>query len=267
MYSRTIKSCSLPYAWQQAVKYVRKSPQRIKFGGGTEIKHARDSQIQIILDNHGIEDALKHIVHPSDPFCIGKNGNPSEERINAYIKEYSKEYDASKFSYTYYDELSKFEVGRSYESGCSNSINFSYINLINKLRNGLEFQVKSNLPSNRNVVTLLNNAKWDMLSSMPCWNILWIRFEKIDDNGVAWVSIATWYRSHDLTDAWESNFIAQVTFIQKEILDPLNAKILYWHESNASLHIYEHNLDIANNIKTISLSPQLTQLQARYDYD
>ncbi len=258
MYAKTIKSCSLPYAWQQAVKFVRKSPQIIKFGGGTEIKHARDSQLQIILDNHAIEDALKHIVHPSDPFCTDKNGNPSEERINAYINEYGKDYDASKFSYTYYDELT---------SGFENYDYSENLNLIDKLRDGLKFQIDSNLPSNRNVVTLLNNAKWDMSSSMPCWNILWIRFERIDSDGTVWVSVATWYRSHDLTDAWESNFIAQVTFIQREILDELNAKILYWHESNASLHIYEHNLDMANNIKTISLSPQLTQLQARYDHD
>lgn len=255
MYARTIKSCSLPYAWQQAVKYVRKSPEIIRFGGGTEIKHARDSKVQIILDNHAIEDAFRHTVHPSDSFCTDKNGNPSEERINTYIREYTKEYDASNFTYTYYDEL---------VNGFENE--YGHINLINKLKNGLKFQIGSNLPSNRNVVTLLNNGKWDMLSSMPCWNILWIRFEKYED-GIVWVSVATWYRSHDLTDAWESNFIAQVTFIQKEILDPLNAKILYWHESNASLHIYEHNLDMANNIKTISLSPQLTQLQARYDHD
>lgn len=106
-----------------------------------------------------------------------------------------------------------------------------------------------------------------MLTSTPCWNILWIRLEKIDEDGTVWVSISTWYRSHDLTDAWESNFIAQVTFIVNEILNPLNAKILFWHESNASLHIYEHNIPMSMKIKEISVSPMLLNLQKKYDLE
>lgn len=263
MHSKTIKTCSLPYGWQEMVKYVRESKHIIEFGGGTEIKHAHDSQVQILLDNHAINDALNHVVHPSDPFCTDKNGNPSEERIMAYINEYNKDYDASKFDYTYYDELTKgFEISPCTDNEIDNTI---YLNLIKKLINGLIFQIDNKLPSNRNVVTLLNNIKWNMMTSTPCWNILWIRLERIDPDGTVWVSIATWYRSHDLTDAWESNFIAQVTFIQKEILDPLNAKILFWHESNASLHIYEHNIPMAMTIEEISVSPMLVNLQKKYD--
>ncbi len=263
MHSKTIKSCSLAYAWQEAVKFVRESKQRIQFGGGTEVKHALDSQVQIILDKHAIEDALLHKVHPSDPFCTDKDGNPSENRIMAYVNEYNKDYDASKFTYTYYVELTKgFELSPCTDNEIDNTI---YLDLIKKLRNGLKFQIDNKLPSNRNVVTLLNNSKWGMMDSLPCWNILWIRLDHIDDEGIVWVSVSTWYRSHDLTDAWESNFIAQVTFIQKEILDPLNARILEWHESNASLHIYEHNLPMANKIKEINVSPQLRQLQEKYN--
>lgn len=259
-HAKTIKSCSLPYAWQEAVLYVAKSPQDITFGGGSEIKHAHDSQVSILLDNNAIQDALNFRVHPSDPFCSDKNGNPSIERIKAYIKEYEESYDASKFSYTYYNELTKGFYNESL-----NDFGSKYLNLIKKLQYGLDFQISSNLPSNRNVVTLLNNTKWDMLSSLPCWNMLGIRLEYIDSEGTPWVSISTWYRSHDLTDAWESNFIAQVHFIIRDILEPLNAKILYWHEDNASLHIYNHNLDIAKSLKIISVSPQLSQLQKLYN--
>ncbi len=259
MHAKMIKTCSLPYGWQEMVKFVRKSPHIIEFGGGNEIKHALDSQVQIILDHHAIDDALNHIVHPSDPFCTDKDGNPSENRIMAYVNEYDKNFDSSKFVYTYYGEMINGKV-----------------NLINKLKDGLKFQIESTytdnngniikgLPSNRNVVSLLDNAKWSMLDSLPCWNILWIRLEKINEDGTVWVSISTWYRSHDLTDAWESNFVAQVTFIVNEILKPLNAKILFWHESNASLHIYKHNLDMAMKIKEISVNPNLIMLQKKYD--
>ena len=257
MHSKTIKTCSLAYGWQEMVKYVRESKHIIEFGGGTEIKHAHDSQVQILLDNHAINDALNHVVHPSDPFCTDKNGNPSEERIMAYINEYRYDFDASKFDYTYYYELTR---GMERQTGC-------ILNLISKLKDGLKFQIDNKLPSNRNVVTLLDNTKWNMMTSTPCWNILWIRLERIDSDGTVWVSISTWYRSHDLTDAWESNFIAQVTFIVKEILEPLNAKILFWHESNASLHIYEHNLPMAMKIKEISVSSNLVMLQKKYDSD
>jgi hypothetical protein len=274
MYSKIIKTCSLPYGWQEAVKFVRESKHELIFGGVPEVKYALDSQVQIILDNHAIEDALKHIVHPSDPFCTDSNGNPSENRIMTYVDEYNKKFDATKFSYTYYGELTKNFI-RS--SRTDNEIdNTIYVNLISKLREGLRFQIESTyvnkdgriikgLPSNRNVITLLDNTKWGMMDSLPCWNILWIRLERIDENGVAWVSVNTWYRSHDLTDAWESNFIAQVTMVVKEILEPLNAKILYWKEDNASLHIYRHNLDLANKIKIISVSPYLINLQKKYE--
>lgn len=258
MHAKTIKTCSLPYGWQEMVKFVRKSPQRIQFGGGTETKHALDSQLQIILDNRAIEDALKHIVHPSDPFCSDSNGKVSENKIMKYIEEYTKEFDAREFSYTYYQELTKGFIDRKVNE-------YVYFDQIHNLKEGLKKQINENLSSNRNIAVLYNPLKWNMNSSSPCWNTLWIRFERKDQDETIWVSICTFYRSHDLTDAWESNFIAQVTFIQKEILDPLNAKILYWHESNASLHIYEHNLPTAMKIKEISVSPQLRSLQEKYN--
>jgi len=257
MYSKTIIDTSFPKAWERAVEFIKKSNHRITFGGGLEVKHAVDSSVTVILDNNAINDALKHIVHPSDSFCTDRYGNPSEDRICAYIKEYDKDFDYTKFVYTYYGEMVNGKT-----------------NLINKLKDGLMFQIESTytdkngniikgLPSNRNVVTLLNNERWGMLDSLPCWNILWIRLERIDEDGTVWVSVSTWYRSHDVTDAWESNFIAQVTMVVRDILEPLNAKILSWTEGNASLHIYEHNLDI--KLKNIPRNPMLQRLQDKYD--
>ncbi len=275
MHAKTIISCSLPFAWQEAVKFVRKSKHEIIFGGGSEVKHAVDSQVQLILDKNAIQDALNHIVHPSDPFCTDKDGNPSENRIMGYIKEYERDFDAAGFSYTYYQELIKgFIISQCTDNEIDNAI---YLDQIEKLKDGLDVQIKTRyidiedgrekigLPSNRNIAIIYNPLKWNMNSSSPCWDILWIRLEKIDEDGTVWVSICTFYRSHDLTDAWESNFIAQVTMIMREILEPLNAKILFWHECNVSLHIYKHNLKLAKGIKEITANPMLASLQRKYD--
>lgn len=40
MYAKTIHSVSFPKAWEEAVKFVRDSPEKLTFGGGKEVKHA-----------------------------------------------------------------------------------------------------------------------------------------------------------------------------------------------------------------------------------
>ena len=94
MYATTIIETSAMKAWERAMRFVAKSPDRLKFGGGLEVKHALDSQVSIILDNNAIGELLNEQWHPSDPFC-------APERIKAYKAEYKKGFDASVFDYTY----------------------------------------------------------------------------------------------------------------------------------------------------------------------
>ncbi len=248
MYAKTIISCSFPRAWQEAVEFVRESKMKIKFGGGNEIKHAIDSQVSIILDRHAIEDVFMWKVHPSDPFG-------TTDKINAYLKEYESGFDASQFDYTYRDRLEKgFYILQ--EDG-----KYSPLNQLKILKNGLEKQIKENLSSNRNIAILFNPEidNNDVLAT-PCFNEVLIRYEGNNE-----VSIHTTFRSHDLFQAWESNVIAILTMLREEVIKPCGCTIKFLSEHNYSLHIYEHNLEEARKIIKISISPNLYQLQEKYN--
>ena len=254
MYSTTIIETSFPKAWERAIEFVLKSPMNLRFGGGKEEKHAIDSECQVLLDINAIKEISEFLVHPSEPF-LTKDGKPSMDKINAYIKEYEKNYKGD-FSYTYRHELE--DTGFILPDG-------KPLDQITKLRDGLKKQIDENLPSNRNVAILYNPLKWDMSSSSPCWNEVSIRLERIDPDGTVWVSVHTLYRSHDLADAWCSNIVAQYYFIYNEILKPLNAKVLFWDEHNFSLHIYDYDIPHAKQIKSVGRNPALVSRQEKYD--
>ena len=58
MYATTIMDTSAIKAWERAMIFIANSPLRLKFGGGTEVKHALDSQVSIILDKNAIDELL-----------------------------------------------------------------------------------------------------------------------------------------------------------------------------------------------------------------
>ena len=247
MHSKTIIAVSMPYAWQKAVEFVRKSKHELEFGGTNEEKHAVDSQVSIILDEHAIKEVLNYKkylnVHPSDPFC-------DVNRVNAYLEEYKDGFDSSKFSYTYFKEL---KTGFLDKDG-------NPIDQLNKLKEGLAKQIYENRPSNRNVAILYNPAKWDMESSSPCFNEVSIRYER---NHMA--SIHVVFRSHDLFQAWEANLIAIVNMLYKDVIAPSGCDIAFYSEHNISLHIYNYNLKDANEIKNVGINPLLKRVQYKYN--
>ena len=94
MYATTIIETSAMKAWEKAMYFIANSPLNLTFGGGTEVKHALDSQVSIILDKNAVNELLNEQWHPSDPFC-------TPDRINAYKDEYKKGFPADTFDYTY----------------------------------------------------------------------------------------------------------------------------------------------------------------------
>lgn len=242
MYAKTIKSVSFMLAWQEAVKFVIKSPEVFSFGGGKEIKHARDSQCTIILDEHAVRDVLNQVVHPSDPFA-------TPLKLKEYMLEYTDEYDASKFDYTYYNILKEGFGEEPFT-----------INQIEALRKGLRKQVDERLPSNRNVAVLWNpDVHTYSQKAQPCWNEVMVRW--VADGKV---NIYTHFRSHDLA-AWETNMVAMINFLNRDVVQPCECDIVEVYESNFSLHIYDYDLDVMKNIKKCSCNPSLQRLQDKYD--
>lgn len=244
MYSTTIMETSFPKAWERAVQFVSKSPLELKFGGGTEIKKARDSQVSIILDKNAVQEALNEQYHPSDPFC-------SKDKIKLYKQEYKAGFDATTFDYTYRDRLENtFLFDDDYP-----------INQIDILRNGLQKQIDEGIGSNRNVAILFN-PMIDNFSgkATPCFNEILVRWE-----GNNQCSVHTTFRSHDLASAWNANMLALTEFINEEVVKPCGCKIVYWSEHNFSLHIYKYNLSIVDSMIKINRNPQLINKQKEYD--
>ena len=234
-------------AWERAMYFIANSPLKLKFGGGTEVKHAFDSQVSIILDQNAIDELLNEQWHPSDPFC-------TKDRVKAYKAEYKKEFDASVFDYTYRNIL---EEGFGYFNG---AFIYKNVNQIDILRNGLKKQIDEQMGSNRNIAILFNPvADNNPGRARPCWNEILVRWEK-----EGYCSIHTTFRSHDMS-AWNPNMLAISEFVNEEIVKPCGCKILYWSEHNYSLHIYEYDLHIVDKIKKVSRNPMLTDKQKGYD--
>lgn len=257
MYAKTIRSVSFPKAWEEAVKFVRDSPEKFTFGGGKEVKHARDSQCTIILDEHAVRDVLRHEVHPSDPFA-------TELKLKEYIAEYTNEYDADRFDYTYYNILKEgFKeikyLYSTYDCGVHDSSGF--FNQINALRIGLEKQCKERLSSNRNVAVLWNPVVHTYSpKAQPCWNEVMVRWKQ---DGQAQIYLT--FRSHDLFSAWEGNAVAMIEFLNRDVVHPCGCEIVEVCEFNYSLHIYDYDLPKAIEIKTLQINPALQRLQDKYD--
>lgn len=250
MHAKTIRSVSFSKAWEEAVKFVRNSPERLTFGKGKEVKHARDSQCTIILDEHAVRDVLNHVVHPSDPFA-------TPLKLKEYIAEYTDEYDASKFDYTYYNIL-KRGFGVPY-SGVEYGV--GSIDQIIALREGLEDQVNERLSSNRNVAVLWNPVVHTYSNkAQPCWNEVMVRWKEDGKAQIYWT-----FRSHDLFSAWEGNTVAITEFLNRDVVKPCGCEIVEICEFNYSLHIYDYDLPKANEIKILQVNPALQRLQDKYD--
>lgn len=251
MYAKTIHSVSFPLAWQEAVKFVRNSPEILTFGGGKEIKHARDSQCSIILDEHAVRDVLRHEVHPSDPFA-------TPLKLKEYIAEYTDEFDASRFDYTYYNILKNGFTEPWWGAMGDQTKPF---NQIEALCVGLEKQCKEKLSSNRNVAVLWNPVVHTYsLKATPCWNEISVRWKQEGQVQIYWT-----FRSHDLFSAWGGNTVAMIEFLNRVVVKPCGCEIVEVIECNYSLHIYDYDLPKANDIKILQINPGLQRLQDKYD--
>lgn len=225
--------------------FIANSPLDLKFGGGTEVKHALDSQVQIILDQNAVNELLNEQWHPSDPFCT-----PS--RIKEYKAEYKKKFGSDVFDYTYRNIL---EEGFRYPPRPKTPVN-----QINILRNGLQKQIDEQMGSNRNIAVLFNPSTDNFSGkAIPCWNEILVRWEK-----EGYCSVHTTFRSHAM-NAWNANMLAISEFVYEEIVKPCDCKILYWSEHNYSLHIYTYDLPIVSEIVQVNRNPALVILQKKYD--
>jgi len=260
MYGTTIIETSFKHAWERAMRFVHESPQVFTFGGGSEIKHAVDSQTNFLLDRNAVAGAIAGKYHPSDPFC-------SPVKNVEYRKEYTAEFDSATFDYTYYDlAVNGF---RRYQPTAGlkerlvkklfhlDTYTTSNVDQIAILRDGLQKQIDEQLQSNRNVAVLFNPAVVNYSKkTIPCLNFIQVRWE-----GGNRCSTHTLFRSHDLGTAWNSNLLTASWFVDRDIAKPCGCVIDSWDEKNTSLHIYDYDLPIVDNMITVHRNPALQSRQ------
>ena len=225
-----IKSGDFHIAWLQAMNFVLKNGIDITFGDKKDPKEGKDTCQTIELTGNAIRQIKDQEIHPAYPFKM----------ISQYCDEFTYEYldkylnlpEEKQFAYLYFQRLAKYENKGEWD-----------VDQLRWLRVNLEHQVRDNLPSNRTQATTWYPDRDSKLQHTPCLQRIWIRYcgdNKVDAH-LSW-------RSRDLHSAWQSNIIALIDMLEREVITPCNCKIIRIIDSSDSLHIYKGDLEQAKGI-------------------
>lgn len=221
-------------AWFKSIRYIINNGIDLTIGDASEPKPIKDACILIGLTGNAIKQIENHEIHPQYPFKY------INEYCNEFTRSYQSEYEIKpadeKFSYTYFDRFT----------------NYFNIDQLKYMKLNLEIQIKDNIFSNRNQI-----ITWDQVNdifdpSCPCLQNIWVRYL-----GSKQVEIHWHFRSHDLFSAWQSNIIAIIEMLNREVIKPNNCEIIKITEYNDSLHIYKSDLNAASKVKPTPMNPQL----------
>lgn len=219
-------------AWARAVRAVIRSGEKLTIGDASEPKPIRDSCGLITLSGNAIKQIENREIHQDYPF----------KHIKQYCKEFTREYLATyadkppseQFSYLYFERLTAWAGDQ-----------------IQMVSNGLKYQIESGLSSNRNQA-----VTWDHVADMgskspPCLQRVWVRYL-----GNKEVEVHLTWRSRDLYTAWQSNIIALIDMVNREIVIPNGCKIVKIVDFSDSLHIYDGDAEAAAQVKLVPENPQ-----------
>lgn len=213
-----------PLAWVNVVRFCMKEGMKIptEYGPGS-----KDMCSTIIMSGKAIQQIKNRIIHSKFP----TKGN----HLNEYILQFTPEFDASVFEYTYYKRL-------------TNYIPDSFFGDLNQLKN-----IKKNLRNSRRLQAITWIPDIDLTSTEPpCLQRLWIRVLEEPDNdnyiySKGQVEVHFTWRSRDMYSAWMSNLVGLILMVYNEILDDEYEIIKLVDFVNAA-HIYESDWDAAGRV-------------------
>lgn len=208
-------------AWQNAVRFCLKNGYKID----TEYdQESLDMCSRITLSGRAIHQIKSRQLHKKFP-TRGKH-------LQEYIKQFTPEFDASKFDYTYYNRLTNYLPNKFYGN-------------LNQLK-----IIKNSLKTSRR----LNAITWvpdiDLSSEHPpCLQSIQLRVLQepdIDNHMLSKgrVEVFLNWRSRDLYSAWMSNLIGIVFMIYNEILDN-KYEIVKLTDYTTMMHINENDWQTA----------------------
>lgn len=221
-----VEAPTLATAWQKLVKEVMRDGIIIPTEYGPKSKDA--CTVTTITFPYS-EPAL----HPSFP--------TKEEHLIQYCKQFDRDFDwqTQGFKYTYMDRLTKYPSILEQDDD---------IDQFAEMR--LQLLQKSTT-RRAQIITWIPDIDQEN-DEPPCLQRIWMR--KLNDTDV---EMHCDWRSRDLFCAWNSNYVAILYMIKKEILDPLGLRLVKLVDFCDSLHIYEANFDEANKISMVTANPQL----------
>ncbi len=223
-----IEAATLPDAWAKAVKEVMRGGVILPTEYGPRSKDVCST----IVINYPYADPVLHHQFPT-----------KEQHLLEYIKQFDRNYDWMKqgFKYTYMDRFIHYPVDNPYED-----ITVS-MDQIEILRENLTKPI-----SRRSQIITWVPSIDATDDEPPCLQRIWMR--KLSDTTV---EMHCDWRSRDLFAAWNSNYVAILAMIKKEILIPLNLKLVKLVDFCDSLHIYEADWDEAMKVRPAVVNPML----------
>lgn len=229
--------------------------------------------------------SLTEINHPLLEPMLHKQFPTREFHLKEYEKQWERDYNWIKqgFEYNYMDRLTKYPVSPEFgnlldnehyhKSGISDSY---FIDQLKVIKEKISARIEKGgecLISNRDqVITWIPDRDMFVNEDQPCLQRLqFFVYEYPKDNilyecydephygepfkGKAEFHVS--WRSRDLYSAWNSNMIALINMLKKEIFDPNNLELVRVVDFCNSLHIYEGDWESAKLVKPAVLPPHL----------
>lgn len=213
-----------PTAWENAVRFCLKNGYKID----TEYdQESLDMCSRITLYRRAIYQIKSRQLHKKFP--------TRAKHLQEYITQFTPEFDANKFEYTYYSRLTEYPM----RSALFN---------LNQLKN-----IKLNLRNSRRLQMITWIPELDLESEHPpCLQNIQIRVlqDPDMDNNVfskGRVEVFLNWRSRDLYSAWMSNLVGIVFMIYNEILDD-KFEIVKLTDYTTMIHIYKNDWEQARII-------------------
>lgn len=211
---------SFMQAWSHAVRFCMTKGMIID----TEYDQpSRDMCSTIVMTGPAIQEIKTRKLHPKFP--------TKGQHLREYVLQFTPEFDASVFEYTYYERLTKYHFTENYE--------------LNQLVN-----IKENLKNSRRLQAITWIPDLDLESDEPpCLQRIWIRVlqEPDMDNYIyskGQVEVHCTWRSRDLYSAWMSNYVGIILMIYNEILGD-DYEIIKLVDYVDAMHIYENDWQMA----------------------
>ncbi len=187
------------------------------------------------------------IKYPFEEPMLHEQFPTKELHLKEYVKQFERDYDWKKqgFVYTYVNRLTEYPAYKPKET-------FEDYDLITMDQ---LFYIRSELkkPITRRAQAITWVPELDMGNSEPpCLQRIWMR--KLTDSTV---EMHCEWRSRDLFSAWNSNYIGILSMTNREILKPLNLKLVKLVDFVDALHIYSTDWEEAVKVMPAVVNPQL----------